>query len=444
MWITPKLDWTRTEYYNFEDLNRVENNSEVVAGLVGYFIGLPPLSFLTDRSMKRIEFADSLNRIEGNQDVLRQRFTPSGWLHRLANADAQKVPKKVDGAFEDVRLLDNGMYMEFNGNELVVSDKRLPQISLSKDYIVEMDFMYYGDGNYTLFSSGMGSDDRHGCQLEDGILKYSYYSPSTGYRRASMTFNNHRKGEWIHVKCMNIDGVPKLYVDGFEATGTLQPYLYPVNGELVLGANGIAVHGRDNRLNGRIKSVTVTDKLGVKVLDWVVDETGIIDQSGNAIGVTSGSKFNIYHDYTPSKTVNFAPINLSSLDQYESSRIEWEADTPEGTRADVEYSFDEESWTAIQSGQTLPFRKGEWLTGKLLFLRQRLFTNDQSITPAIRNFRYEINGYQTKVEWKANDPFDFNDALRLEHNLNLLYEHYKGNAEAVPICGAFICGEEVI
>lgn len=114
MWITPRLNWTRTDYYNFEDLNRVENNTEVVVGLVGYFITLPSLSFVTDRSMKRIEFADSLNRIESNQDVLRQRFTPDGWL-----------PNKIDWepnagfSFHDALRLEqnlNLLYQHYKGN----------------------------------------------------------------------------------------------------------------------------------------------------------------------------------------------------------------------------------------------------------------------------------------------------------------------------------------
>lgn len=114
MWITPKLDWNRTDYYNFEDLNRVEVNTEVVAGLVGYFIGLPPFTFLTDRSMKRIEFADSLNRIEGNQDVLRQRYTPDGWL--LNKTDWEP---NAGFSFTDALRLEhnlNLLYQHYKGN----------------------------------------------------------------------------------------------------------------------------------------------------------------------------------------------------------------------------------------------------------------------------------------------------------------------------------------
>lgn len=117
-WIAPKLDWTRNDYYNFEDLNRVENNAEVVAGLVGYFIALPPLEFVTDREMMRIEFADSLNRIESNQDILRQRFTPIGWLPNKTDWEA-----KAPFSFSDAVRLEHNLfllYKHYKGNTEIV------------------------------------------------------------------------------------------------------------------------------------------------------------------------------------------------------------------------------------------------------------------------------------------------------------------------------------
>lgn len=114
-WMKPKLDWNpSTDFYNFEDLDRVENNTEIVAGLLSYFVSLPPLLFFTNRNMKRIEFADNLNRIEGNQDVLRQRFTPVGWMDN-------KLDWKPNTAFSyiDARRLENNMhllYWHYKGN----------------------------------------------------------------------------------------------------------------------------------------------------------------------------------------------------------------------------------------------------------------------------------------------------------------------------------------
>lgn len=118
MWIMPKLDWTSSDYYNFDDLNRVENNTEVVAELIRYFIHVPSMTTIVDRDMKRIEFADSLNRIESNQAVLRQRYTPIGWL-----------PNKIDWeanaafSFNDAIRLEhnlNLLYQHYKGNTELV------------------------------------------------------------------------------------------------------------------------------------------------------------------------------------------------------------------------------------------------------------------------------------------------------------------------------------
>ncbi|GKV55966.1 hypothetical protein NCCP2222_19130 [Sporosarcina sp. NCCP-2222] len=113
-WIEPKLDWTRDDYYNFDDLNRVENNAEVVTGLVGYFIPLPPLVSVKDRNMKRIEFADSLNRIESNQDILRQRYTPIGWL-----PNKMEWEPNTPFSFSDAIRLEHNLYLlykHYKGN----------------------------------------------------------------------------------------------------------------------------------------------------------------------------------------------------------------------------------------------------------------------------------------------------------------------------------------
>ena len=61
-WITPKLDWTEEDYYNAEDLNRVENNTNEVAQLLG--VSLEAVK--TDRDYSSIEFDNGLNRIERN------------------------------------------------------------------------------------------------------------------------------------------------------------------------------------------------------------------------------------------------------------------------------------------------------------------------------------------------------------------------------------------
>jgi hypothetical protein len=72
MWLTPKLDWTEEDYYNSEDLNRVESNTIEVAQLIQQLVGINVNleTTKTDRDYTTIEFADSLNRIERNIEKL--------------------------------------------------------------------------------------------------------------------------------------------------------------------------------------------------------------------------------------------------------------------------------------------------------------------------------------------------------------------------------------
>lgn len=103
-WIPPKLDWQPTDYYNFEDLNRVENNTSVITELIAVFDTPPAVVTIDNRNISRIEFADSLNRIEGNINALAQRYKPSGWINNkidwVANTpfnyqDAMRLEKNL-------------------------------------------------------------------------------------------------------------------------------------------------------------------------------------------------------------------------------------------------------------------------------------------------------------------------------------------------------------
>lgn len=72
MWQVPKLNWTSDDFYNPEDLNRVENNTLEVAQLIQQLIGsnvnLEPTE--VNRNYSSIEFADGLNRVERNLERL--------------------------------------------------------------------------------------------------------------------------------------------------------------------------------------------------------------------------------------------------------------------------------------------------------------------------------------------------------------------------------------
>ncbi|NLY44813.1 MAG: hypothetical protein GX053_02315, partial [Tissierella sp.] len=61
------------------------------------------------------------------------------------------------------------------------------------------------------------------------------------------------------------------------------------------------------------------------------------------------------------------------------------------------------------------------------------------------NKLYKPKGWITpKLEWTYNQPFNYEDANRLEKNLLLLFNYAKGNIDKIPHCGEIYVGEEVI
>lgn len=112
----PKLDWTPTDYYNVEDLNRVEHNTAVVFIIAQQFASVPSLTFMTLRKMDHIEFTDSLNRVEQNLSTLAMRYTPVGWI-------APKTDWQTNDSFgyQDANRLEsniNLLYQYYWGNAL--------------------------------------------------------------------------------------------------------------------------------------------------------------------------------------------------------------------------------------------------------------------------------------------------------------------------------------
>lgn len=49
-----------------------------------------------------------------------------------------------------------------------------------------------------------------------------------------------------------------------------------------------------------------------------------------------------------------------------------------------------------------------------------------------------------KTNWQVGDSFSYEDAIRLENNLSILYAILSKNAVATHYAGTFNCGEDVI
>lgn len=89
--IPPKINWTSEDYYNAEDLNRVEANIQFVKEYlesIDYTIPLEEIN--TGRDMIDIDLINSINRVERNLDSIRSNMvTPPGygqakvWTNRM-------------------------------------------------------------------------------------------------------------------------------------------------------------------------------------------------------------------------------------------------------------------------------------------------------------------------------------------------------------------------
>lgn len=104
-WMEPKTDWTSLDYYNYGDLNRIENNTaEVAAFLESIQYQVPELTVVTNRDKKSIDFISSINRVENNIEQLKDAFiTPPGY-------QSKKVWEVGKGfSHQDANRLENNL-----------------------------------------------------------------------------------------------------------------------------------------------------------------------------------------------------------------------------------------------------------------------------------------------------------------------------------------------
>lgn len=80
-WVPPKTDWASEDFFNFDDMNRVESNTGYLKELIEFLQGAFTIEEIKiNRDMLSFDFDNNLNRIERNIDRLRQEFyAPIGW-----------------------------------------------------------------------------------------------------------------------------------------------------------------------------------------------------------------------------------------------------------------------------------------------------------------------------------------------------------------------------
>lgn len=115
--IQSKLDWTQWDYYNAEDLIRVEANTQFVADYLesmGYIAGLQQIK--VDWTMLDYPTLSTINKIESNIEKLKNCFyAPNGWQDRktwvtkmkFSYQDALRFEKNLDLLVKIIDLIKN-------------------------------------------------------------------------------------------------------------------------------------------------------------------------------------------------------------------------------------------------------------------------------------------------------------------------------------------------
>ncbi len=105
--IQSKLNWTQWDYYNFEDLIRVEANTQFVADYLesmGYIADIQQVK--TDWTMFNYPTLTQMNRIEDNINALQECFyAPVGWQEK------KTWIKKMKFSWEDALRYEKNLHL---------------------------------------------------------------------------------------------------------------------------------------------------------------------------------------------------------------------------------------------------------------------------------------------------------------------------------------------
>ncbi|OYD08550.1 distal tail protein Dit [Paludifilum halophilum] len=100
--------------------------------------------------------------------------------------------------------------------------------------------------------------------------------------------------------------------------------------------------------------------------------------------------YDFYTGYKPSQTFSFPAQDVNSIGVSAGSVIDWTANTTDtGTSVTVETSLDGSTWTTATDGGSL-VSSGTDLTGKSIYVRYTLSTNDTNNTPTMDYIEWRI------------------------------------------------------
>lgn len=109
-WIPMEATWTKDDYYNADDINKVEFNTAAAVKQLTDIMYKVPIAFVnTERDTSSIDLISSINRVENNIELIKNNFRkPSGWQ----NKQVWDVGKGF--TYQDANRLENNLNLLYS------------------------------------------------------------------------------------------------------------------------------------------------------------------------------------------------------------------------------------------------------------------------------------------------------------------------------------------
>ena len=267
--------------------------------------------------------------------------------------------------------------------------------------------------NLDLYLSGVNRT------LIDNVL-VTYHSSSAGDSKCIPAFILDLRGvavETLEVACHATwyNSQPRIYVYGGDPTTKItrdsygdiivEDYAVEISEENLYTTFGYAASGdfdvnRLYELEGRDDVLYFFRCVSYQYRSTSRLEIHSIKVNGVELVIENTDDFTAYTcSSVPSGSRTSLPLDLSGLGQAVSSYIEWDATIPEDTTLTVETGISEDAetepatWDEATSGQPIPsISANDDLTGKYLWVRQTLETEDETVTPTLHSLTVTVEG----------------------------------------------------
>lgn len=118
MWITPKIDWKATDYFNIQDYNRIKNNLNHLKDIAAELYKIHSFVDMgADKTYSDYYYADEINLFESNLENINTNTFPRNIGDTATFYDNQPFIdyielNRIEAA---IRLIYNGLYGQLIG-----------------------------------------------------------------------------------------------------------------------------------------------------------------------------------------------------------------------------------------------------------------------------------------------------------------------------------------